>query len=244
VQWSAARAYQLAAGRKIRHDHVVEALMRTRKTAPLAVLALTLGFVSLGGDARADIYQYTDADGTVHFTNTRPPNGQGRVYLRGGGDAHHWSGTPVPPSDRDPGRFTRYDEYIRAAAALYQIPEQLVRAVIKVESDYDPRAVSRSGACGLMQLMPSTAEILQVRDIHDPRENIFGGTRFLRILANSFNGDLALTIAGYNAGEDAVVRAGGIPNIPETQDYVVKVTHFYRRYRTIPEPVEASIGSD
>lgn len=209
----------------------------------LAALALAVGVVGLVSQARADIYQYTDADGVVHFTNTRPANGQGRVYLRGEG-RHAWTGTPVPPSDHDPGRYTRYDQYIREAASLYQIPEQLVRAVIKVESDYDPRAVSRSGACGLMQLMPTTAEILQVHDIHDPRENIFGGTRFLRILANSFNGDLSLTIAGYNAGEDAVVRAGGIPNIPEKQDYVVKVTRFYRRYRTIPEPIEASIGSD
>jgi soluble lytic murein transglycosylase-like protein len=210
--------------------------------ASLALLALAAGAV-VATDARADIYQYTDAEGVIHFTNSKPANGQGRVYLKGEGQHHTWTGTPVPPSDHDPGRYTRYDEHIRAAAALYQIPEQLVRAVIRVESDYDPRAVSRSGARGLMQLMPSTAEILQVRDIHDPRENIFGGTRFLRILANSFNGDLALTIAGYNAGEDAVVRAGGIPNIPETQDYVVKVTHFYRRYRTISEPVEASNGA-
>jgi hypothetical protein len=216
---------------------------------PFPVVAVSLALTglvalcALSSDARADIYRYTDADGVVHFTNSRPANGQGRVYLKG--ESHHtWNGTPVPPSDHDPARYTRYDEYIRQAAALYQIPEQLVRAVIKVESDYDPRAVSHSGACGLMQLMPQTAEILQVRDIHDPRENIFGGTRFLRILANSFNGDLSLTIAGYNAGEDAVVRAGGIPQIPETQDYVVKVTHFYRRYRTIPEPLEASIGSE
>jgi soluble lytic murein transglycosylase-like protein len=210
----------------------------------LALLSVVALGAVLEADARADIYQYTDAEGVVHFTNTRPANGQAsRIYLKG--EARHaWAGTPVPPSDHDPGRYTRYDAYIREAAALYQIPEQLVRAVIRVESDYDPRAVSRSGACGLMQLMPSTAEILQVRDIHDPRENIFGGTRFLRILANSFNGDLALTIAGYNAGEDAVVRAGGIPPIPETQDYVVKVTHYYRRYRTIPEPLEASLGSD
>jgi soluble lytic murein transglycosylase-like protein len=205
--------------------------------------ALALGAALLAGDARADIYQYTDGQGVIHFTNTRPANGQGRVYLRG--EARHaWSGTPVPPSDHDVARFTRYDEYIRQASALYQIPEQLVRAVIKVESDYDPRAVSTSGACGLMQLMPQTAEILQVRDIHDPRENIFGGTRFLRILANSFNGDLELTIAGYNAGEDAVVKAGGIPQIAETRDYVVKVTRFYRRYRTIADTMEASVGSE
>jgi hypothetical protein len=217
--------------------------MPLRPHVPLTVLALSVGLAALANDARADIYMYTDASGVVHFTNTRRPNGQGRVYLRGGGH-HSWSGTAVPPSDRDPARYTRYDQYIREAATLYLIPEQLVRAVIKVESDYDPRAVSTSGACGLMQLMPTTAEILQVHDIHDPRENIFGGTRFLRILANAFNGDLSLTIAGYNAGEDAVVRAGGIPANAETQDYVVKVSHYYRRYRTIADPLEASIGSD
>ncbi len=113
-----------------------------------------------------------------------------------------------------------------------------MRAVIKVESDYDPRAVSTSGACGLMQLMPQTAEILQVHDIHDPRENIFGGTRFLRILANSFNGDLELTIAAYNAVGEAVIRFGGVPPFLQTRNYVVKVTQYYHRYRTIV--VEAS----
>ncbi len=218
------------------------------KRSPLCLLAAaaTTLSVAVSGErpARADIYQYTDAEGVVHFTNTRPANAQARLYIKGDAQRHAWTGVPVPPSDRDPARYTRYDEDIRAAAALYQIPEQLVRAVIKVESDYDPRAVSRSGACGLMQLMPATAEILQVHDIHDPRENIFGGTRFLRILANDFNGDLSLTIAGYNAGEDAVVRAGGVPPIAETQDYVVKVTHFYRRYRTVLDTVEASIGAD
>ena len=215
-------------------------MLRARITLAVCV---TLGAAAVSGDAGADIYQYTDAEGVLHFTNARPANGQGRVYLKG--EARHtFTGVPVPPSDHDLARFSRYDEYIHQAAALYQIPEQLVRAVIKVESDYDPRAVSVSGACGLMQLMPQTAEILQVHDIHDPRENIFGGTRFLRILANSFNGDLELTIAGYNAGEDAVVRAGGIPPIAQTRDYVVKVTRFYRRYRTIADTMEASIGTD
>ena len=108
---------------------------------------------------------------------------------------------PVPPSDHDVARYTRYDEWIHQAATLYQIPEQLVRAVIRCESDYDPRAVSVSGARGLMQLMPDTATLMQVRDIDDPRENIFGGVRLLRILANEFNGDLELTIAAYNAGD-------------------------------------------
>jgi soluble lytic murein transglycosylase-like protein len=207
--------------------------------ASVSALALAGGLVS--GDARADIYKYVDAEGVVHFTNARPSNGQGHLFIKSNDVRRVSSGTPVPPSDHDLARFTRYDDWIRQAAGLYQIPEQLVRAVIKVESDYDPRAVSVSGARGLMQLMPDTADRLQVRDINDPRENIFGGVRFLRILANSFNGDLELTVAGYNAGEDAVMRAGGIPAIPETRDYVVKVTRFYRRYRTIPDVVEASV---
>ena len=111
-----------------------------------------------------------------------------------------------------------------------------------MESDYDPRAVSVSGARGLMQLMPETAERMQVRDIDDPRENVFGGVRLLRILANAFNGDLSLTVAAYNAGPDAVMRYGGIPPYDQTRNYVVKVTGYYRRYRTIPDVLEASVG--
>src|SRR5207237_9998886 len=133
------------------------------------------------------ISQYTDADGTVHLTNKAPGDPRYKVLVKKedakkktGGLAH--GVTPVPPQDRDPGRYTRYDEWIRQAATLYQIPEQLVRAVIRCESDYDPRAVSVSGARGLMQLMPETASVMQVRDIDDPHDNIFGGVRLLRIL--------------------------------------------------------------
>jgi soluble lytic murein transglycosylase-like protein len=210
----------------------------------LTQLALALGLAALAAlstDARADIYQYTDAEGVIHFSNSRPAKAGARLYIKTP-PARTFTGTPQPPQDHDIARFNRYDEWIRQAAGLYQIPEQLVRAVIKVESDYDPRAISVSGARGLMQLMPDTADRLQVRDIHDPRENIFGGVRFLRILANSFNGDLELTIAAYNAGEDAVMRAGGIPQIQQTRDYVVKVTRYYRRYRTIPDVIDASLG--
>src|SRR6185312_14195980 len=133
---------------------------------------------------------------------------------------------------------------IREAATLYQIPEELVRAVIKVESDYDPRAISRAGAQGLMQLMPETAQRMQVRDVMDPRENILGGVRYLRVLANMFNGNLQLTLAGYNAGENAVVKHGGIPPFDETEDYVVKVLAYYRRYRDLRDVVAASSGTN
>jgi soluble lytic murein transglycosylase-like protein len=154
-----------------------------------------------------------------------------------------FAGTPVAPSDTSVERFTRYDAWIRQAATLYQIPVELVRAIIKCESDFDPRAVSSTGAQGLMQLMPETALRMGVRDGFDPRENIFGGTRYLRVLANTFNGDLELTIAGYNAGEGAIVRYAGIPPYEETQAYVVHVLTFYRRYRSSPDVVTASFGN-
>jgi soluble lytic murein transglycosylase-like protein len=215
-----------------------------------AALALALGAgmaAGLAPPARADIFKFTDPDGTVHFTNTPGGDKRYRLYIRGNG----WSRgdaapgvVPVPPSDHDVARYSRYDDHIRAAATLYQIPEQLVRAIIRCESDYDPRAVSVSGARGLMQLMPDTAALMQVRDIDDPRENIFGGVRLLRVLANEFNGDLELTVAAYNAGDGAVIRAGGIPPFAQTRDYVVNVTKYYRRYRSIPDTVEASFARE
>jgi soluble lytic murein transglycosylase-like protein len=216
--------------------------MRARLTIALGFL----GLLALPITASADIYQYVDADGVIHFT-TAKANNAAKLYIKSAGQGTTTTPrpgvTPVSPQDRDPTRYTRYDEFIRQAAALYQIPEQLVRAVIKVESDYDPRAVSYAGARGLMQLMPETAAGLGVKDLHDPRENIFGGVRYLRVLANLFNGDLELTIAAYNAGDGAVIQYGGIPPYEQTRNYVVQVTRYYRRYRAIPDPVDASIGA-
>jgi soluble lytic murein transglycosylase-like protein len=210
-----------------------------------AIYALgVLGVIAMPAVAEADIYKFTDNDGVVHFTNTPGGDKRYRVYIHGNGASGKGAAPgviPVPPSDHDIARYTRYSEWIREAATLYQIPEQLVRAVIRCESDYDPRAVSVSGARGLMQLMPDTATLMQVRDIDDPRENIFGGVRLLRILANEFNGDLELTVAAYNAGDGSVIRFGGIPPFQQTREYVVSVTKFYRRYRSTPDVVEASL---
>lgn len=222
------------------------ALLVARRSLARGLALAVVSIVALApASARADIYSWTDKDGVVHFTNRPGPGGaqQGKLYLRGSG-ATTTPTVAFAPRERDPERFTRYDAIIHEAAALYQIPEPLVRAVIKVESDYDPRAVSVSGARGLMQLMPFTATRMQVQDIHDPRQNILGGVRYLRALANMFNGDLSLTIAAYNAGEEAVMRHGGIPPYAQTRDYVVKVTHYYRRYRTIPDPTEASLWTN
>jgi soluble lytic murein transglycosylase-like protein len=217
-----------------------------RAASGVALGLFAFGAVVAGGAvARADIYKFTDADGVVHFTNTPKGDKRFRVYIHGNGEAGVARGViPVPPSDHDVARYTRYGDPIREAATLYQIPEQLVRAIIRCESDYDSRAVSVSGARGLMQLMPDTATLMQVRDIDDPRENIFGGVRLLRILANEFNGDLELTIAAYNAGDGAVIRFGGIPPYAQTRDYVVNVTKYYRRYRSMPDVVDASLSRE
>ena len=217
-------------------------MLRTFRAAA-AVLAL----LALPVAAGADIYKFTDADGVVHFATSPGGDKRFRVYIHGNGPDRPGAApgvVPVPPSDHDVARYTRYADWIHQAATLYQIPEQLVRAIIRCESDYDPRAVSVSGARGLMQLMPDTATLMQVRDIDDPRENIFGGVRLLRILANEFNGDLELTIAAYNAGDGSVIRFGGIPPFEQTRNYVVSVTKFYRRYRSIPDIVEASVGRE
>lgn len=204
---------------------------------PSSLVLVALALVP--GQASADIFTFTDADGVIHFANK--PKGDGRFRLSvKSPDSRRAGSASVMPSDGSADRFTRYDEWIRQAATLYQIPEQLVRAVILCESNYDPRAVSPTGAQGLMQLMPQTALRMRVRDGFDPRENIFGGTRYLRVLANMFNGDLELTIAGYNAGEGAVVRYAGIPPYDETQAYVIRVMTAYRRYRTVADPALAS----
>jgi soluble lytic murein transglycosylase-like protein len=174
--------------------------------------------------SRADIYRTDRADGVIELNSYKTPGA--KLYQKTQNKA-----AVFLPADTSPERYTRYDSYIREAAALYQIPEALVRAVIRVESDFDPRAVSPANARGLMQMIPETAERMLVSDVFDPRQNIFGGVRYLRVLANTFNGDLALTVAAYNAGEGAVIRNGGIPPYPETQDYVVRVVGYYRQYR-------------
>lgn len=212
----------------------------SRPFAPIVARTAAVALVLLAGTAFADIFTYTDSDGVVHFSTTRTAGA--KVYLKADKARARGGINPVMPSDTSPERFTRFDDEIHQAATLYQIPVELVRAIIKVESDYDPRAVSVAGARGLMQMIPATAERMQVRDTFDPRENIFGGVRYLRVLANNFNGDLQLTIAGYNAGEGAVMRYGGIPPYDETRMYVTKVLGYYHQYRAMTDTTSASMA--
>lgn len=126
---------------------------------------------------------------------------------------------------------TTYDQDIRRIGRQYQVDPTLIKAIIRAESDFDHRAVSRRGALGLMQLMPDTARELHVTNPFNPRENIDGGTRYLRQILDSFNGNLTLSLAAYNAGPGLVTRTGAVPEIPETQQYVTKVIRQYKEYK-------------
>jgi soluble lytic murein transglycosylase-like protein len=194
---------------------------------PLASLLLLLPAQALG-----DIYTYIDRRGVVHYANIdRPSRKWRRVMATGPGKAKAVHARRSAARRKSRQRYTRYDDHIRQAAALYQIPEALVRAVIRIESDYDPEAISQVGAEGLMQLMPATARGMGVENSFDPRQNIFGGTRYLRILANRFAGDLVRTLASYHAGPMAVIKYRGVPPYRTTQRYVRLVLRRYKYYR-------------
>lgn len=122
---------------------------------------------------------------------------------------------------------SEFDDLIEKAAELYQIPAKLIKSVVKNESNFNPNAVSPAGASGLMQLMPETARSLGVENIFDPRENILGGSKYLKQLYDKYDGDIELTLAAYNAGPGNVDKYGGIPPFEETQNYVKKVTGLF-----------------
>jgi soluble lytic murein transglycosylase-like protein len=209
---------------------------RPARTPARCALALALALASLPTDgARADVYEYVDANGVAHYTNV-PPAGRGWHRLQVSqlqSEARRSRALKTPPAQRDRAldRYTRYDTHLFEAARLYQLPVALLRAVMHVESDFDPNVVSVDGAMGLMQLMPFTAEKMGVVNPFDPRQNILGGARFLRILANQWKGDLVLTVASYNAGAGAVERYRGVPPFGETRRYVNRVLERYYAYR-------------
>ncbi len=180
------------------------------------------------------MYTFVDAAGVVHYSNV-PEDDRYQVVPglhlepRGrGGPASRWRGGEPPLLLR---RTSEFDEHIRAAAEKYGLAPSLLKAVMAVESNFDPGAVSVKGASGLMQLMPATARDLFVADIFDPAQNIDGGARYLRQLHDEFAGDLERVLAAYNAGPERVRRSGGaIPDIPETQAYVRKVLGLLASY--------------
>ena len=182
------------------------------------ILLLVAAAVGAATPAGAQVYKRTSRDGTTHFTNIQPNPSLQRVAL---------TQPAAYESPRQTADYGTYSQEIAEAAARYAVPERLIWAVIRVESGFDPRAVSSSGARGLMQLMPETAAILGVRDPFNPRENIHAGARHLRGLMERFRYDLPLALAAYNAGERPVTSYRGIPPYPETREYVARVLRYY-----------------
>ncbi len=165
----------------------------------------------------AEAGQKTDTPASkLPLTEQSPTSGQTAAVL---------AGTPAENHSTTP-----FDTIINRAAMRYNVPEALIKAVIRMESDFNPRAVSHAGAQGLMQLMPSTAAGLGVRNAFDPEQNIMAGTRFLRELLEKYGGDLDSTLAAYNWGPGNVDRSHGAFLPRETREYLVKVKKYYAQY--------------
>lgn len=198
----------------------------TRFALGAMIPLLSLAAVSLPLSAAAAAYRFIDDRGVIHFSDTRwderyeplstSPVDVGRRLLE------RRSLRPPPPEDA-------FDGLILSSAREHRVEPALVKAVIAAESNFEPRALSRVGAQGLMQLMPATAASLGVKNAFHPRENVDGGTRYLRAMLDRY-GDVRRALAAYNAGPNAVDRYQGIPPYPETRDYVVRVLHYYRGY--------------
>jgi soluble lytic murein transglycosylase-like protein len=193
-------------------------LMKVCKSIALALFPV--GFLLAPMSAFADVYVYKDSQGVLTFTNV-PNHGGYRRVIRDN-DARGLGPSAVNGS---------YEELIRTVSGRHNVDADLIRAVIKAESDFRSNARSQKGAMGLMQLMPETARLHNVADAYDPSENIDGGVRHLKMLLERYQGDLQLSLAAYNAGSAAVEKHGGIPPFAETKEYVRRVLRFYDFYR-------------
>ncbi len=197
----------------------------------LLPLLLLLPATTLAGD----IYMGTDSNGVLTFTDTPPSEGGFEVYFKELDDRpSNWAAIDKRLLKKN---LDAYDDIILRASDLYLVQPELIKAVMLVESGMNPNVTSPKGAQGLMQLMPATAESLGVQEAYDPKENVFGGTRYLRKMIDRFT-DQRLALAAYNAGPGNVDKYGGIPPFEETQKYV-KLVLRYRSHFLAERPVQA-----
>jgi soluble lytic murein transglycosylase-like protein len=186
--------------------------------------------------AWADIYSYTDANGSMYFSNI--PDDPHYKFILKTPQNEAVSAPPTTPAHTS--KQQRYLPLVADAARIYDLEPALLHAVISTESGYNPAAKSPKGAMGLMQLMPATAKRYGITDAYDPTQNIQAGAQYLHDLMLLFNNDMKLTLAAYNAGENAVIRFGNqIPPYSETMRYVPKVLAHYRNFREHDKPISS-----
>jgi soluble lytic murein transglycosylase-like protein len=181
----------------------------------IVAIAAVVFFFTSAHHVSADIYRYIDSNGVIHFTNV-PTSSQYRVYIK-----------ERPKTFDQTFSSSRYDHHISEASKRYRLAPALIKAIIKAESGFDPSAVSRKGALGLMQIMPDNLKSLKINDPFNPRENILGGARYFREMLNRYDKKVQLALAAYNAGPGQVDRYNSIPPFPETVAYVKKVMSYY-----------------
>lgn len=205
----------------------------TARSRRLALFASILAVFGIAAEARADLYKYRKPGGESLITNRARPELELVEVIQGTApDRSDASGTSdASEQTRRPSgdRRARYDSLIRRAAETHDLPFSFVKAVIRVESDFQPQVTSSAGAMGLMQLMPETAASLDVENPYVPEANVFGGAKLLSRLVGRYDGNINLVLAAYNAGAGAVDRHGGIP-YRKTRRYVASVYRWYRLY--------------
>ena len=196
---------------------------RRIKIFQIVVLGSLFILIAAVSSVYADIFMYIDENGVMHFTNAPTSNAyEYKVYIK--------EKTTV---SRNFHSTNKYDHFITDAAEQTGVDSRLLKAMIKAESDFDPRAVSRKGAMGLMQIMPENFKMLNLENPFDPWQNIRAGAQYFQKMYERFNGKLALSLAAYNAGPTAVDRYKRIPPYQETEEYVRRVLRYYRTFKQL-----------
>ena len=205
-----------------------------RKTKSILACAALVYSLCLPHLCEADIYQYTDDSGVIHFSNVSVGTGKKYKKIKSTDAPVRTRSSSPRPDSHSPAPLTTankpdaYDDIINTACDRHGIDPSLVHALVKVESNFNPDALSRKGAMGLMQLMPQTALEMNVRNTFSPYENIDGGVKYLRYLIDRYEGNLSLALAAYNSGETAVKKWGTVPPYRETQNYVQRIMKLYQ----------------